>query len=655
MNFAYTVPGNPGAGKTVLAATVAEELQIGKFSTGSKPAIYYYFFDNQSPTSCRPSDAYRSIVAQMLWENREDPELLHCLTFIMAEKSQGQLIATETELFDILRLCLPENAILIIDGIDECSNSESFVESLLRLSNSAPELRQILFSRVNVPALELSVPLGQIFTMPKAKIGLDIYRFFLVKLEDMIDDKLLPDTSTDQKETLADRLCRGADGMFLWARLMIRCLCSPYLTKQYRLKMISEVNFPEGLEKMYERIVTVIHESGSNAADLASKTFTWLAFSACPVTARQLRQAFTVQNGSSPPQPDEEISEFQECVNMACAGLVEQSNIDPNSECPEGEPTLRFVHLSLLELIVCQSKITEAVSPSNLGPCESIDQSSLPKRQAPNEWPHLDGHTPKSYLLLRHGDTTSVFQPLVAKPADANVLMSTCCLQQLLYHTPAQPLAGSFNKKVSETDLNQDHCFTSYAAVYWISYLKSCLGLMDGRRFPSQSGVMNFVKLLSIILAKPCVLSSWLEAYYIARYQRETVGYHHPPITVLCDWVDIIASSLGDKTWVTTLVQEVQESDHALAIDVETIVATWGLQLDNTPEIIWDEMTFYANSRFFFSPESLKVSIQKPEPPNYPNISRDPVAKMSKTSSSGDVKGVLCIWAPQLVLPSISR
>lgn len=569
----------------------------------------------------------------------------------MDEKCQGQLIATDTELLDILRLCLTEDTIIVIDGIDECTDSETFVQSLVNLSHSTPNIRQLLLSRVNVSALKRAVLSQQIFSMAKTKIDRDIHRFLLDKLEDMIDEQLLQTTSVDQKASLADRLCKGADGMFLWARLMVRCLRSPYLTRQYRLRMIKQVNLPEGLENMYERIVTVIHDSGSSATGLASKALTWLAFSVVPMTTRQLRQAFTAQDGSESPLSDEDISEFQDCVIMACAGLVERSTIDSNPECPKGEPTLRFIHLSLQELIVRQSDVTKGPIPSHVGLYRFINEASRSEPQASSERHEVDGphlRNLEPYQLHGPSNSRSVFQPLVPKPILANLVLAACCLQQLLYHTPAQPLGGGFNKRVSEHDLNREQCFTSYAAVHWIYHLQRYLELVDSAISPPDSVVIDFIKLLSIFMAKPRVLSSWLEAYYTARYHRDAVDYLHPPIYIIHDWTDRIGKSyLEEQAWMTGLVQEVRKTVHALMLDMESIVETWGSQLDKSPEIIWDEMSYYAKSSFFFSPESLKVSIQEPEPPKYPNLSKDPVAKMSKTSSSGTIKAILCIWAPR--------
>ncbi|KAJ0109476.1 hypothetical protein J7T55_000401 [Diaporthe amygdali] len=80
---------------------------------------------------------------------------------------------------------------VIFDGIDECSDSEGFVESLLQICNKTPEVRLLLFSRINVPGLKLSVSKSMAFTMPKSRVTEDISSFRLGQLDDMFEREVL--------------------------------------------------------------------------------------------------------------------------------------------------------------------------------------------------------------------------------------------------------------------------------------------------------------------------------------------------------------------------------------------------------------------------------------------------------------------------------
>lgn len=651
--------GHPGAGKTILAATVIEEL-TAQYSSNSGPAVYFFFFEHQLPNNRRSSDGFRSIMAQCLWRNRKGPlesQLLDRVTFF-AEHSghgQGQLVAADGILLELMRLCLAEDDILVFDGIDECDDNEDFVEALLKISESLPKLRIMLFSRINVPSLKLSVQKTMVFTMPRSLIVQDISRFCLSELEDMFDRGILPPLARDKKEAYADRLCTGADGMFLWARLMVKCMRSPFLSRDTRLKMIEEVNMPEGLEKMYERIIALICAAGAMPMHLASNVLTWLAFAVVPISTRQLRQAILAGGSLQASSLAEDVNEFQDCVTMACGGLVEPYRVDQNLEHPGTEWALRFIHASVQELMRGREP------PSNVQRVPGTNSSGgfytgLLLKVGPvpevERRVFLDLPVPETISRpLSPGQSTAakpvILHQLVEDSPNAQLLLATRCLQQLLYHTPAQPLAGSFNKRASERCIDENHPFTLYAAVHWLGYLESANRSTRSNLSASPTAVRLFILTLSIFLANPKVLSAWLEAFYTATYQRRCVHYHHPPVQILQQWIEMAQqATLADTS---PSIQEVSETVNAFNTDLERILNVWARRLENSPELVWDEMTYFAPSRFFFAPGSLKVSIQDPEPPKYPRIAPDAVAQMSRTSSDGVVKATLSIWAPRYV------
>ncbi|KEY72958.1 hypothetical protein S7711_07922 [Stachybotrys chartarum IBT 7711] len=640
------VQGHPGAGKTVLAASVIDELGLCEVSevdrTTPKPPVYHYFYQHEAPESCRSSDAFRSLLSQILWKRRGDEHLLDQLTFLVDNRGQGQTTATDAELVDALHLCLEEDTAIVLDGIDECNDADKLVDSLLVLSHELPTLKILLLSRVNVPALNLSVLPDKRFSMPKAKITPDIHRFFMNKLKDMAEDGVLPQSILTNRNELAEKLCNGADGMFLWARLMIRCLSSPYITKDQRLRMIHQVNVPEGLESMYERIVTVIRTAGPMAIGLASKALTWLAFSIVPLTSRQLQQAIATQESRSSTDGSGDVVEFQTCIIMACAGLIELTTMESNPECPQGESALRFYHLSLHEMIQGFSGATH--SHASLIDTLPLDFNT-PSRQFETDFPRA--RNLEVYPSQRDGSTSPIFQQLVTIPTTSHLVMAACCLQQLLYHTPGRPLSGHLKGRVSEAQLNDKYCFTSYASVHWISHLERSSRLSEDFPLPAQSTLMDVVKVLSAFLAQPRVLSAWLEAFYTSRYQRGVVRCTHPPLQIVCDWVDMfLTMSSSRQVWLPQPIRDVQATTRALSFDVEHITKVWDTQLEKTPELVWDEMTYFAKSKFFFSPMSIKISIQEPEAPKCQGLTEKPVAKMSKTSMDGNIKSILSIWAP---------
>lgn len=129
----------------------------------------------------------------------------------------AQPTGTKNELFELLRLCtamIPLHFI-VLDGIDECAENKSLLSKLLQLG---PKSKIILFSRPNVRLLREKMPLDQQIVIGQSNSG-DIRLFLRRRLEEFAEREVLLDNADIEDYT--DHLANGADGMFLWARLMI--------------------------------------------------------------------------------------------------------------------------------------------------------------------------------------------------------------------------------------------------------------------------------------------------------------------------------------------------------------------------------------------------------------------------------------------------
>jgi hypothetical protein len=187
------------------------------------------------------------------------------------DNRSSQRRASVAELVELLRLCFSRTSrlYLILDGIDECLEDRSLIQTLLKLSTCSP-VKILLFSRLNVASLTKRVKLAQRLQLGRSALVTDIRCYFLNRLAALIEDGLLPQV---EPSALVDQLVRGADGMFLWAKLMVDYLDSPALTPRKRLATIQEVIFPEGLERMYDRILALIAKRGKTERCLAGQIF----------------------------------------------------------------------------------------------------------------------------------------------------------------------------------------------------------------------------------------------------------------------------------------------------------------------------------------------------------------------------------------------
>lgn len=219
-----------------------------------------------------------------------DDDLVDRFLFVMDDGSSGQLDASRNEMLDLMKLCASAQGefYLILDGIDECLDTPSLVEDLLTLTE-VPQARCLLFGR---PGGHSIAPFFN--TVPEeCRLDLrgltdaDVRRFLDTHIQRLSD--LLP-TSPPSTE-LVSRLAVGADGMFLWARSMIDYLKSYALTPARRLRVIMDIRSPEGLDCMYDRIMTLIFQGKEIEQELAVQILVWVALAHRPLTEGELRQA----------------------------------------------------------------------------------------------------------------------------------------------------------------------------------------------------------------------------------------------------------------------------------------------------------------------------------------------------------------------------
>ncbi|KAI5918949.1 hypothetical protein F4810DRAFT_714926 [Camillea tinctor] len=616
------VCGNPGAGKTVLASSIVDNLDRAFSTEGNRVRdVFYYFFEHKSTSNNSARSAYQSILAQVLSKHREDEEIMDKFSFMAygSELNQGQNEASESILLDLLRLVLSDSSILILDGIDECQDSEHFVASLVKIWNThSPSI--ILFSRVYVPALNQTIPQLNRLEITESKLSCDIRTYSNHELQRLFDEGLLPSGAQLQKDDLVEQMVTGANGMFLWARLMISFIQSPYITSRQRMLVLSKVSTPEGLEAMYDRIVNLILQAGDTCETLASKVLTLLTYATAPITSRQIYQAFVADNNPlfpKGPSPDpESIKEFEDSVIMACTGLIERTVLQ---QCPSflhGESSLRLIHLSVYEVMT--ERYVKSSSKATISSFELVPDLMIAS---------LDG--------------------------------TTNCLQQILFHTPAQPLSGHWPQRTYAESIYETFCFSDYASVCWLLHLQNFVDAVSTRKLIDGPwsrdflrSIDQFLSSLEKFLACPRTLSVWLEIFYTTEYhEMDPQKYGHPsahPLRALALW----AKQTHAREIKSLLSEVFVENIEAFSTELSNAVVTWGGSLHEKPQIVWDELTaFLHHGRFFWSSGSTNVSYQGHTTPT-----QTPTALLSRTSVPGDMKAVLSIWSnPEFQNPTYKQ
>jgi hypothetical protein len=529
--------------------------------------------------------ANRAILSQILQNHQDDEDLLDKFSFAMSQASGGQLTASEDELAEMLRVYASScgrRCYIVLDGIDECEENATLVGHLLRLGKDS-DVKFLLFSRPNVEPLSWTVPEEHQLPIGR-KTSDDIGVFLVRKVERLKDEGKLPPKA--DTAGLAGHLLTGADGMFLWARLMISFLNSPAHSRASRIEIIQNVILPEGLETMYNRISNLIEQGYQAERHLATKIITWLTGTERRLDVRELRAAII---SSSKPNTSlnaaDSVEEFVQSVIMTCGGLVEVEEM--YSPVHQGvSKFFRFIHLSVPEYF-------------------STGES-----------------------------------PLSLTAWERRLEVTYTCLNFLTFNLPANPLGGSVGRNTTRKELDKSWPFCSYAALYWYQHLVATeldsSGTTKDHDSTAQNQLEPVILALSRFLSQKFVLMSWVEASYI-------LG--QPPSNPVLNQLSRRAASIGTFLHMESIdTAEIHEDLTELCRFMKEVYQYWGSKLMESPALVWEEVTAFTPSRLFPQTSAIKVQSLVSDEPDSDYLSTKCLCKVSVSSLNGLLVGVLSVW-----------
>jgi len=409
-------------------------------------------------------------------------------------------------------------------------------------------------------------------------------------METFIEEDLLPEDS-DISE-LVDHLVKGADGMFLWARLMINYLSSPALTPFQRIKTILRVIMPEGLDNMYRRISDLIVKHGRTQLDLASRILTWAAFATEPITVEELHDVLTYKDSS---EKGHQFKDFQETISVICGGLVECYR-PWNSLTESQELIIRCIYLSVKE------------------------------------------HFSLSLSTDLHEQVTGLCLP--AEPL-AHIELLESCLGYMCYYQPPGR-TGSSNPGAKEAD-----DFAKYASHRWPSHLCKAF---SAKSLEFRPKIPQFNKTARMILERmidfledPKAVKSWIEMYYSQIRSDDHDGPDTYSLSYNLYWITFPELHEASYSW-SLLLRTLQKLLQDWTSDVNRLVTEWGARLTENPSIIWDEVPSFINSKFIGFSSSAAITPLGPTTLERHNCSSRPLCTVSKTASNGQTTSILTVW-----------
>ena len=326
----------------------------------------------------------------------------------------------------------------------------------------------------------------------------------------------------------------------------------------------------------------------------------WLSHAARPLEVDELERALML-NDRQNSHHDDRIVGFESTIYLACAGLVECTslwNSDIQARCTR---TCKFIHLSVKD--------------------------------------YLLSHDDSIWQLTRKDESRRTFIPPAAV---CHLELAACCLKQLLYANPLQPLSTLSAPEASYRLFDSVLPFSSYAASYWMDHhlrLSNPIFQMHDYDAPAvfQKTLKILLKDLSVFLHNPKATSAWLEMFYATIPDKA----ERPDAEVLHSWsTDLSRFMENHPGLVDGLIaqNEVQEFSFVLA----KVNQEWGHNLSQRPESVWDEMGAFVQSVYFVQSETTVVRSRPPQSSESPDSKTAPLAYISLSNHLS--LAVLSVW-----------
>ncbi|KAH6665101.1 ankyrin repeat-containing domain protein [Halenospora varia] len=321
------IKGVPGAGKSVTAASMVKHLQ----ETENTPLLYF-FFRHIISANRRPRCLIRDFLAQLLPHSvRLQASLQPLLDTPLDDLSNASLWAHL-----LTGLSSVERAYCVVDALDEAEllPNDGFLDRLNNLATFRPNRVKLLMTSRPKQYLQSSLRDSSIvhISLEDDLVGKDITLFLTHRLK----THLSQETQLELKESLVSAISERANGLFLYARLLldqiIPSLGEPELDTENLVK-----GLPVGLEEMYNSMLS--QQAEALKIDVKIQVFL-LEFATHTSRALRLNELASVLASSFPPSMLPGNPKL--VARLACTPLLEISE----------DETIQVIHHSFTEFLL---------------------------------------------------------------------------------------------------------------------------------------------------------------------------------------------------------------------------------------------------------------------------------------------------------------
>ncbi|OOO07983.1 Ankyrin repeat-containing domain-containing protein [Aspergillus oryzae] len=336
-------PGMPGAGKTMITATVIDHL-YRTYQNKPKTSITYIYCNFRQQHQQRYTDLLLSLLKQLV---QGQPFIPNAVRVLYDEcKGRGSRPSHEGILSTLYSVAASYSRLFIlIDALDECQVSNEDRERFLRIVFGVQERTKANILVTSRFVHEIEKRFGESIRLEIRASDMDVQRYIEQRLQSFPSFVLHnPALQAEIKTNLA----RAVEGMFLLAKLYLDSLVYKTTPKAIRcvlaeLEVTSAERSKNGqkskvLDHAYNQAMERIRGQAPEHQKLANRVLSWIACATRSLTLSELQEGLAVEF-SAPQLDDDNMPDIGQAVSV-CAGLV---IVDERSDA------VRLVHYTTQE------------------------------------------------------------------------------------------------------------------------------------------------------------------------------------------------------------------------------------------------------------------------------------------------------------------
>ncbi|KAJ7485603.1 ankyrin repeat-containing domain protein [Mycena latifolia] len=319
--------GMPGAGKTVLASIVVDNLRTTLESQSIGVAVIY--LNHKETEAQSPSNLLTGLWRQLVFGRPLSPAVHHLYA---KHREQGTRPSLE-DIYSILCSTIAQlsSAFIIVDALDEYPEDErGILLGHLSSLTAGSTTSLMLTSRPHININHVVENL-QILEIRALEDDIRLY----IDAAVLKSSRLLRhiENRSALREEIEEMIVQRSGGMFLLAKLHINSLTAKHTVKAVRNALN---NMPDNLNSTYDEVVDRINRQSDDDKQLAWRTLSWVTNAKRPLRPAELREALAVEQGTKRLDHDNLLD--METILSVCAGLVVIN---------EADRRLRLIHYTM--------------------------------------------------------------------------------------------------------------------------------------------------------------------------------------------------------------------------------------------------------------------------------------------------------------------